>query len=487
MRKSYAAPLAGLMAALLLSACVDTPPTDPQVTQIAPDTLGLGPAPMTAVPTAWWRAFSDPQVDRLAPRVIANNPSLAAAMARMRAAQAQLSVAHADDRPQVTLDGQEQRLRFSKDYIIPPPYAGSYRWYGQVLGNFTWNLDFWGKQAALIDKARGTAQAAALDVEAAHLALSGAFAQAYIGLLLDYQDGDIADATVAERQAIVKITQGRVDAGLENPSALEQAKALLAVAQADQLRYAAARETDIHAIAALAGEGANAYGDITRPVPDLDAALPLPTTLPADLLARRPDILAARARVDAAMAGRKAAHADFYPDIDLTAMAGFQAIGLSNLLSGGAFTYGAGPAIHLPIFDAGKLRAQYAGATAQLDEAVADYNGAVVGAIRQAADAMTQVKSMAAQRARRQEAVNGAQRAFQIAEDRYRNGLSTQLPMLEAESTLLQARQALAAVTAGSAIQRITLLLTLGGPFKAVSNPSGADTTKIASRTDLHD
>ncbi|MCP5411201.1 MAG: efflux transporter outer membrane subunit [Alphaproteobacteria bacterium] len=461
----HAKPLAGLLATLLLSACVSTPPTDPQVSQVKTETLGLGDAPMAKVAPDWWRAFGDPQVDRLAPQVIAQNPSLAAAMARLRAAQAQLSVNQAQDMPQVTLDGSEQRLLFSKDYIIPPPYGGSYRWYGQVLGNFSWNLDFWGKQAALIDKARGTAQAAALDVEAAHLALSGAFAQGYISLLLNYQNGDIADATVAEREGIVKITQGRVDAGLENPSALEQAKALLAIARAEQLRYQAARETDVHAIAALAGEGADAYAGITRPVPDLDAALPLPTSLPADLLARRPDILAARARIDAAMAGRKAAHAAFYPDINLAAMVGFQAIGLSNLISSDAFTYGAGPAIHLPIFDAGKLRAEYAGATAGLDEAVADYNGAVVNAIKQVADAMTQVKSLEQQRLRQKEAVDSAARAFQIAQDRYRSGLSTQLPMLEAESTLLQARQALAAATAQSVIQRITLLLTTGGPF----------------------
>ncbi len=465
-----------LMAALLLSACVAAPPTDPQVSQIKTEGLGLDGAPMAPVSSAWWRAFKDPQVDRLAPQVIAHNPSLSAAMARLRAAQAQLSVNRAEDLPQVTLDGQEQRVLFSKDYIIPPPYGGSYRWYGQVLGNISWNLDFWGKQAALIDKARGTAAAAALDVEAAHLALSGAFAQAYISLLLNYQNGDIADATVAEREGIVKITQGRVDAGLENASALEQAKALLSIAKADQLRYRAARETDVHAIAALAGEGAGAYAGITRPTPDLNAALPLPTRLPADLLARRPDILAARARIDAAMAGRKAAHAAFYPDINLVGMVGFQAIGLSNLISGDSFTYGAGPAIHLPIFDAGKLRAEYAGATAQLDEAVADYNGAVVNAIKQAADAMTQVKSLEQQRVRQQEAMQSAQRAFQIAEDRYRSGLSTQLPMLQAESTLLQARQALAAVTAQSVIQRITLLLTVGGPFNT------SDTSKIAKQ-----
>jgi len=455
-----------LLSALLLTACVDSPPTTPQVTQIQQSELGLTGAAAPQAPREWWKAFQDPQIDRLASLVIANNPTLSAALARMRAAQSELAVNRAEDRPQVTLNGSEQRVLFSKDYIIPPPFGGSYRWYGSVTADLSWNLDFWGKQAALIDKARNTADAAALDVEAAHLALSGAFAQAYINLLLNYQYGDIADATVAEREEILKISQGRFDAGLENGSAVEQAKSLLSIAKADQLRFSAAREQDIHAIAALTGQGAGAYQMILRPRPNLEVALPLPEILPADLLARRPDILAARARVEAAVKGREAAHADFYPDINLAALVGFQAIGASNLFTGDAFTMGVGPALHLPIFDAGKLRAQYARSTADLDLAVADYNGAVVGAIKQTADAMTQVKSLAAQRVQQQDAVNSAERAFRIAEDRYRSGLATQLPMLTAESTLLQARQALVGVVAASAQQRITLMLTVGGGFE---------------------
>jgi NodT family efflux transporter outer membrane factor (OMF) lipoprotein len=270
---------------------------------------------------------------------------------------------------------------------------------------------------------------------------------------------------------------------------VEQAKSLLSIAKADQLRYASAREMDIHAIAALAGQGADAYETITRPNANLDVTLPLPQKLPADLLARRPDILAAKARVEAAVQGRTAAHAAFYPDINLVALAGFQAIGLSNLLTGDSFTMGIGPAIHLPIFDAGKLKADYARATADLDQSVAEYNGAVLNAVRQTADAMTQVKSLAAQRAQQQDAVTSAQRAFQIAEDRYRSGLDTQLPMLTAEATLLQARQALAGVTAQGAQQRITLLLTVGGGFEPV--PAVAAKTdsnpRIAKQDIRHD
>jgi NodT family efflux transporter outer membrane factor (OMF) lipoprotein len=454
-----------LLSAPLLQGCVAAPPTTPQVKEIAPGSLGLGAEAASQFPDQWWKSFNDPQVDRLAGLVVKDNPTLAAAMARIRAAGAQLAVARAQDLPQVTLDGQEQRTLFSQDYIIPPPFGGSYRWFGQTEANLTWNLDFWGKQAALIEQARDSANAAALDAEAARLALSGAFAQTYINLYLAYVDGDIADQTVAERQDIFDLTQNRFNAGLENASALEQAKALLALARVDQRRFAAQRDMDVHAIAALTGEGAALYATIVRPTPNLDTALPLPQTLPADLISRRPDILAARARVDAAARGREAAHADFYPNIDLTASAGFQAIGLSNLFSGGAFTMGVGPALHLPIFDAGKIRAQYAGATAGLDGAVADYNGAVVGAIKQTADAMTQVQSLTAQRADQQAALDSATRAFTLAEERYKDGLSDQIPMLTAEATLLQSRQQMAALVAETTTQRITLLLSVGGGF----------------------
>ncbi len=464
-----------LLSALLLSACVSAPPTTPQATQIASQSLGLSGDAAPHFGDQWWKAFNDPQVDRLAELVLSGNPTLQGALARIRAAQAQLSGARADDLPQVTLEGQEQRLLFSKDYIIPPPFGGTYQWYGQVAANLSWNLDFWGKQAAIIARARDSAKAASLDAFAARLALSGALAQSYINLLLAYQENDIALQTVSEREDILRLTEGRFNAGLESASAVEQAKALLALARGDVKRTAAQRDLNVHAIAALTGQGAAAYAAIARPAPHLDTALPLPMVLPADLLARRPDVLAAQARIEAAAKGREAAHADFYPNINLTALVGFQAIGLSNLLTGDSFTYGAGPAIHLPIFDAGKIRARYAGATAELDAAIADYNGTVLAAVRQTADAMTQVQSLESQRTDQQDALDSATRALALAESRYKSGLSDQIPMLNAESTLLTSRQQMAALIANSTIQRVTLLLSVGGGF----NPSDTDSSPM--------
>ena len=467
MNKSQAA---AVFLALPLIGCVEAPSTTPSQVAVASSALGLGTAAAPQTPPDWWKSFNDPQLDSLVAQLLANNPTLQGALARIRAAQAELSLARAQDYPDITFDGQEQRQLLSNDYLYPRPFGGSWQWVGDAEARFRWSLDFWGKQAALIDRARSASEAAALDASAARLALAGMFAQAYVELFLAYENIDIAHQTVAERQTILDLTQSRVTAGLENEASLEQAKALLAMARIEVRRAESQRDVGIHAVAALIGHGADAYPSIARPALGLENALPLPQSLPADLLSRRPDILAAQARITAAVHGRDAAHADFYPNIDIAAALGFQAVGLANLFTSSALVAGVGPAIHLPIFDAGRIRAQYARATADLDAAVADYNGTVVGAVRQTADALTQVASLADQRQQQTLALDSAERAFNLARERYRLGLSGQIPMLTAEATLLAARQQMAALLAQAANQRVVLLLSAGGGFASDSN-----------------
>jgi NodT family efflux transporter outer membrane factor (OMF) lipoprotein len=457
---------AALFLALPLVGCVDAPPTTPFQTEIASQTLGLSAEPAPQPAGDWWKAFNDPQLDGLVSKLLADNPSLQSALARIRAAEAQLSTERALYYPNINIDSTETRELVSNDYLYPRPFGGSWQWVGDTEARFRWSLDFWGKQEAQIERARSASQAAALDASAARLALAGMFAQSYVQLLLAWQNIDIAHETVAERQTILDLTQSRVKAGLENEASLEQAKALLAMSRMEVRRSEAQRDMAVHAIAALIGEGARAYPDIVRPAAVVENALPLPEHLPVDLLARRPDILAAHARILAAMHGREAAHADFYPDIDLAAAIGFQSIGLDKIFSGQALVAGVGPAIHLPVFDAGRIRAQYARATADLDAAVADYNGTVVSAVRQTSDALTQVESLADERQQQQLALDSASRAFDLAKERYRLGLSGQIPMLTAEATLLSARQQMAALIAQAAVQRVTLLLAVGGGFE---------------------
>ena len=452
-----------LLLALPLAGCVDAPATRPQQTEITK--LGLGDQPAPQLAPDWWKAFGDAQLDRLVDQLLASNPTLQSALARIRAAQAEVASAQSLQYPNINIDGGDTLQLVSKEFVYPQRYGGTWQWVGDVQARLRWSLDFWGRQAALIDRARNVSEAAALDAAAARLALAGQFSQSYVALLLAWQNIDIARQTLDERQTILDLTQSRVTSGLENEASLEQAKALLAMARMEVRRTEAQRDIGVHAIAALIGRGADAYRSIDRPAAAMENALPLPEHLPADLLSRRPDIQAAHMRIKAAIAGRDAAHADFYPNIDLTAALGFQAIGFGNLFKGDALTLGAGPAIHLPIFDAGRIRAQYAHATADLDAAVADYNGTVVSAVRQTADALTEVSSLADQREQQKLALDSAERAFGLAKERYRLGLSGQIPMLTAEATLLEARRQMAALVAEAANQRVALLLSVGGGF----------------------
>jgi NodT family efflux transporter outer membrane factor (OMF) lipoprotein len=458
----------------LLAGCVSAPTTTPQYTQIAPETLGLSATPAVAISDTWWTAFGDPKLNALVEQAQAGNPSLAAALARVRTAQSAVSAARAETYPQLTFDAQDQRTYFSKSYIIPPPFAGTTQWYGTIQSNLSWSLDLFGKQQSQIDQLRASAHARELDATAARLLLAGQVTQAYIALNRAYALIDVAQETVRQQEGVLKLTAGRVTAGLETPASQRQSEALAAFARQDLVASRAARDLAVHTIAVLIGRGADAY-DI--PCPHLNTkALALPETLPADLLARRADVAAAQARIEAAFAGREVARKAFYPDINLVGAAGWAAIGLSPLFSAASLQYGAGPAIHLPIFDAGKIRADYAGATGDLDAAVADYNGALTNAVKQTADALTQIQSVEGQSREQATALKSAVDSFDFATERYRSGLSPQLNVLSSEDLVIRARTQSVSLASDLASARVSLVMALGGGFvpepkqEAISN-----------------
>jgi NodT family efflux transporter outer membrane factor (OMF) lipoprotein len=461
MKRAFAAaPLVFVLAACVPEGIV------PQQTAIQGNTLGLGNEPAPRIETGWWAGLGDPELDRLVADALANNPSLGEAMARLRAAKAGMEEANSALYPHVDFNAQEQYDRFSNIYIYPPPYAGTWRWIGTVEGDLSWSIDFWGKQAAALDKAKSLQEAARLDHDAARLAISGAVVTAYINLDRAYKLADIAAQTENDRANTVTLTKRRVTDGLDSQVEEQQAEALLYQARQDRVAADSERDIMVHALAALIGRGADAYKGIGRPSLKLDAALPLPNALPADLLSRRPDILAAQARVDAALSGRKVAKAAFYPNVDLLASAGWAAIGLGPLFKSESAQYGGGPAVHLPLFDAGELRAEYAGAVADIDYSVADYNGTITDAVQQVSDALTQIRSLQGQRVEHERELTAAENAFRLAQTRYRTGLNNQITLLDAENTVFSARQGEVSLASDSAIQRITLLLAVGGDFE---------------------
>jgi len=226
-----------------------------------------------------------------------------------------------------------------------------------------------------------------------------------------------------------------------------------------------AAELAKHELVALAGEGANAYGSVTRPALKLDAVFTLPAELPVDLLARRPDVLAARLRVDAADSAKVAAKAAFYPQINLSAFAGFGSIGLSNLFDSGSRMYGIGPTINLPIFRAGRLAAEYRGSNAALDAAIAAYNDTVLNAVRQTADQLTNINALQHQLDEEQQRLDAAEDAYRLVEKRYRAGLASYLAVLTAETQVLDARRQHVDLVAALVNARVALVVALGGSF----------------------
>jgi NodT family efflux transporter outer membrane factor (OMF) lipoprotein len=457
--------VAVLLSTLVFAGCALPPKQAPHYPELTGSTLGLTGVAAQPAADDWWETFQDPQLDRLVRLGDKDNPNLAQAQARVAHALAQTQAAQAGLRPSANLDASALYQRAPQNYLIPPPLAGHSFWMGQAGASLSWDLDFWGRQADAVHRALDITQSARWDVDNARLMIAGAITQAYIDLYREYALADIAERSEAQRQDIVNITRRRVAAGIDTQLELREAEGQLPQARVARAQAQAAADLAAHQLATLTGQGADAYASIRRPEFHVDAALPVPTALPINLLARRPDVLSARLNVEAADAQRLADKAAFYPDVNLRALAGFGAFGMSNLVQWSARGYGGGPLISLPLFDGGRLRAQYRDSESQLDAAIAAYNGTVLGAVQQAADQITRLDALAREQTDQQQTLEATEAAYKLAEERYTAGLASYLSVLNAETQVLAARQTMVDIRTGQAAARVALLLSVGGSF----------------------
>ncbi len=456
---------AAALGTALLAGCVLPPKEAAHPKSFENTDVGLSDVAIEPVADGWWDSFADPQLDRLIRSGLQDSPTLAQARARVSEALAQTQSAQSKLLPSANLDASALYQRAPQNYLIPPPLAGHSFWMSQAGASFGWDLDFWGRQADAVHRAQALTRSADLDVANARLMLAGAITQAYVELYRDYALAEIAERSAAQRQNIVNITRRRVAAGLDTQLELRQAEGQLPQARVARDQANAAADLAVHQLAALTGQGAGAYASIRHPVLNMDAALPLPTALPINLLARRPDVLSARLSVEAADLQRLADKAAFYPDVNLKALAGIGAFGLSNLVQWDARGYGAGPLISLPLFDGGRLRAEYKVGEAGLDAAIAGYNDTVLHAVQQTANQLTRIDALARERVEQQQTLEANEAAYRLAEERYAAGLASYLAVLNAETQVLTARQSMVDILADQTVARVTLLLAVGGSF----------------------
>lgn len=457
--------LSALAAALALAGCANMSGIDTQAQLRQPVSLHLDGGEAAAVPTQWWREFGDEQLNRLVDLALAGNPNLRVAQARLARAQAAGEIAGAALLPQVNGSFDVMRQRYSETGLLPPPVAGSVRNSATLQAGASWELDFFGKNRALLESALGTARAAQADTEAARILLAGNVARSYFQLARANDQLAVAQRTLAQREEQLRLVRDRVDAGLDTRLELRQSEGGLPEArqqiEALQEQASLAQNT----LAALVGEPNTAV--VTAP-PRLGSIKPLAigNVIPMDLLGRRADIAAARWRVEAAGDDIKNAKAQFYPDINLAAFAGLSSLGLGKLLNAGSLQWGVGPAIRLPIFEAGRLRANLRGKTADYDAAVESYNVAVIDAVHEVGDQLVSRKSIALQQSEQRQAQQAAESAYEIAVQRYQAGLGNYLNVLGAETAVLAQRRLAVDLAARALDTQVGLSRALGGGYE---------------------
>ena len=428
----------------------------------------------------WVDQFGDAQLKALIGEALKSSPTLEQARARVAAASAYSETAKASTMPRVDANYSLTRQRFSSTTFVPPPFGGSWQTENKGLLSASYDLDLWGKNREALKAAISLHQASQADAEVVKLTLTTSVARTYNQLARLYLLRDIAQDEITHREQIDRVTAGRIATGLDTEVQRQTAQANLATSRAALKSLDGRILTVRYEIAALLGAGPDRGLQIARPTLGMGDDVRLPDNLPADLLSRRPEIVAARWRVDAMTHDVKEAKAEFYPDINLSAAIGLDAFGFGRFLTAASRTASVGPAIHLPIFDAGELRAQLKGRYADFDYAVATYNQSLVTALSEVAKQLADVRSTDAQLADAQTAQDAAHQADKLALVQYKAGLTNQLTVLNADVNALSADQTVADLRMNRRDQQIALASALGGGFVDTSN----EDSEAASRAE---
>jgi NodT family efflux transporter outer membrane factor (OMF) lipoprotein len=462
--------LVSLLAATALSACASLPAPAPARVAKASQAYAAGQS--LAGPTrdwpadAWWTAYGDAQLDGLMQEALAGSPDLAAAQARVRKAESLAATARSRELPTVSANGSVEELKQSYNYGIPRAFVPhGYNDYGQVTLDFSWELDFWGKNRAAVAAATSDARAAEADAAEARLMLSTNLAAAYADLARLYAERDVAERAMAAQSETRQLVRDRVTNGLDTLAEQRQAEADPLQARADISAIDEQIALIRNRLAALAGAGPDRGLSIARPSVAALKPLGVPAELAANLVGRRPDVTAARWRAEAAAERIHEARAAFFPDVNLAAFIGVQSLFLRSLTASGSDIGSIGPAVSLPIFNGGRLRAGYRGAEADRDAAVASYDAAVAEAFRQVADVVASSRALALQVADSRAALAASEDAYRIARLRYQGGLSTYPSVLLAEQAVLRRRRVVADLDARALALDVQLVRALGGGF----------------------
>ena len=454
-------------AATLLGGCMSLAPKYERPAAPVPDRFAEDTAPANG-PVAsvleWQSFFGDERLKRLIGVALANNRDLRIAALNIEQARALYDVRRADAWPTVGIGASGSRQPNSNRSV-----GGITSVYTVGLAVTAYELDFFGRIRSLSDAALAQYLATDEARKTAQISLIAAVATTYLSLLADEDLLRVTQQTLATREESLKLTKLKFDQGVVSEIDFRQAESLYQAARVALAQQTRQRAQDENALALLLGQ----------PVPaDLPAGLALtsqqmvadlPAGVPSEVLARRPDVRAAEQQLIAANANIGAARAAFFPKITLTGSVGSASAELSGLFKSGSFAWTFAPQALLPIFDAGRNRANLDVAKLSRDIAVAQYERAIQSAFREVSDALAGRATLVDQ-LQAQEAQTRAEEArYQLADLRYRNGAASYLDVLDAQRAFFTAQQALVQTQALQMQNLVTLYKVLGGGWSDAS------------------
>ncbi|KUY88223.1 MULTISPECIES: efflux transporter outer membrane subunit [unclassified Burkholderia] len=478
--------------AMALGGCVPTgflpslslhaPADDALARTAGPGVDGAWPAP------DWVKQLQDPQLDALVAEASQNNPDLQVAQARLRIAQAQLQQFDSLTGLTGTAGATVSRARMPKPGDdVANVSVGGYRVPVEIFGDpnvspssvfvgLNYQLDLWGKNRAATKSLMSLREAARVEAEQVRLTLAVAIVTVYCQLDQAYATQDLLQQKLKVSQRVTTVLRERTARGLDNAydasdASIKRSKLLAQIALNDEQIKLAQLQLGV-----LSGRGPERGLALQRPRVGALAGGALPARLPADLLGRRPDIVAARLRVEAAFANADSTRAQFYPDVNLVALGGVFALTPASLFSRDALGASVGPAISLPVFDRGRLKAKLGADVAQADVAIGLYNKTVDDALGQVAQIVTSLRTSQTLVAQQQDAVAAAQKIVEIATDRHRRGVLMQKDVDVADLTLIDERAQMIALLGRQRTLRVGLIGALGGGFDAGATVAQAPT-----------
>jgi NodT family efflux transporter outer membrane factor (OMF) lipoprotein len=415
--------------------------------------------------TQWWQSFDDAQLNHLINDAMAASPDLQVVNAQADKANAQVVAANAERYPDVDLNAGITRSRVAK--VDDPLLQGkTYSTLRTANVGLSYTFDLWGGKKDAAEAALGQARASELDRQASQLTLAANVTRAWNNLNLAWTNADLAKQAADRANGIAKIQQQYVSAGLTSDYQYKQALSEQKTAEAT-LTEAKQDVTDAGIqLSTLVGKGPDYWHNLKPAKLNVPTAALLPGSIPADLLGRRPDVVAARWRVEAAAKDIAATKTEFYPNINLVAEAGTRSLLGDALFGAPSRFFNVGPSLSLPIFDAGKRRADLAESDANWDLAVAQYNKLLISSLGNVSDTITQLQSIQDQLAQQESANQLIHSAWDDLNREYAAGLRPYLDVLTIQNQLIESDQKLVALKAQQINLAVVLIEDLGGGFQ---------------------